>query len=114
MFLAAGIGIVINLFIGFSLQKESHTLNTRAAMLHVFGDVGASAGVIAAGIIILFTGWTIADPVLSIGIAALIGVGPLRILRETAAILMEAAPKGLSTANLATDVKNVGGLHDVN
>src|SRR5260221_8092009 len=66
MFLAAGIGIVINLFIGFSLQKESHTLNTRAAMLHVFGDVGASAAVIVAGIIILFTGWTIVYPVISL------------------------------------------------
>ena len=113
MFLAAGIGIVINLFIGFSLQKESHTLNTRAAMLHVFGDVGASAGVIVAGIIILFTGWTIADPVLSIGIAALIAVGALRILRETADILMEAVPKGLSMANLVRDMKSIGGIQDV-
>ena len=113
MFLAAGIGIVINLFIGFSLQKESHTLNTRAAMLHVFGDVGASAGVIVAGIIILFTGWTIADPVLSIGIAALIAVGALRILRETADILMEAVPKGLSMANLVRDMKSIDGVQDV-
>jgi cobalt-zinc-cadmium efflux system protein len=113
MFLAAGIGIVINLFIGFSLQKESHTLNTRAAMLHVFGDVGASAGVIVAGIIILFTGWTIADPVLSIGIAALIAVGALRILRETADILMEAVPKGLSMPNLVRDMKSIGGIQDV-
>src|SRR5713226_7344973 len=46
MFVAAGIGIVINLIIGFGLLKESNNLNVRAAMLHVFGDVGASAGVI--------------------------------------------------------------------
>src|SRR5713226_870272 len=113
MLLAAGIGIVINLFIGFRLHKESHTLNTRAAMLHVFGAVGASAGVIVAGIIILFTGWTIADPVLSIGIAALIAVGALRILRETADILLEAVPKGLSMPNLVRDMKSIGGIQDV-
>src|SRR5437867_7053387 len=53
MFVAAGIGIVVNLFIGFGLMKEANNLNVRAAMLHVFGDVGASAGVIIAGIIIL-------------------------------------------------------------
>ena len=113
MFLAAGIGVVVNLFIGFSLQKESHTLNTRAAMLHVFGDVGASVGVIVAGIIILFTGWVIADPLLSIGIAALIAVGALRILLETTDILLEAAPKSLSMPNLVRDMKSVNGVQDV-
>ena len=56
MFLAAGVGIVINLIIGFGLFKEADNLNVRAAMLHVFGDVGASVGVIVAGLIILFTG----------------------------------------------------------
>src|SRR6266446_6989557 len=68
---------------------------------------------LAAGIIILFTGWTIADPVLSIGIAALIAVGALRILRETADILMEAVPKGLSMPNLVRDMKSIGGIQDV-
>ena len=53
MFLSAGVGIVINLYIGFGLRKEGDNLNVRAAMLHVFGDVGASVGVIVAGIIIL-------------------------------------------------------------
>src|SRR5437868_14378174 len=56
MFLAAGIGIAVNLFIGFGLHKESDNLNVRAATLHVFGDVGASAAVIVAAIIILLTG----------------------------------------------------------
>jgi len=62
MFLSAGIGIVVNLYIGFGLQKEKDNLNMRAAALHVFGDVGASVAVIVAGLIILFTGWTPADP----------------------------------------------------
>jgi cobalt-zinc-cadmium efflux system protein len=113
MFLAAGIGIIINLFIGFGLLKEANNLNVHAAMLHVFGDVGASAGVIVAGIIILLTGWTIVDPLLSVGIAVLIAVGAWRILRETTDILMEAVPKGLSMPGLVKDMKSIEGVEDV-
>jgi cobalt-zinc-cadmium efflux system protein len=113
MFLAAGIGIIINLFIGFGLLKEANNLNVHAAMLHVFGDVGASASVIVAGIIILLTGWTIVDPLLSVGIAVLIAVGAWRILRETTDILMEAVPRGLSMQNLVKDMRSVEGVQDV-
>src|SRR6266699_4335307 len=75
MFICAGIGIVVNLFIGFGLQRERDNLNVRAAALHVFGDVGASIGVIVAGGVILLTGWYLADPILSVGIAVLIACG---------------------------------------
>ncbi len=96
MFISAAIGIAVNLFIGFGLRKEGDNLNVRAAMLHVFGDVGASVAVIVAGVIILLTGLTIFDPILSIGIAVLVAVGAWRILRETTDILLESAPRGIS------------------
>jgi cobalt-zinc-cadmium efflux system protein len=113
MFLSAGIGIAVNLFIGFGLQKEGHSLNVRAATLHVFGDVIASIGVIVAGVIILLTGWTLADPLLSVGIAALIAVGAWQILRETTDILLEAVPKDVSMAALVDDMKKIKGVQDV-
>lgn len=113
MFLSAGIGIVINLIIGFGLLREGSSLNVRAAMLHVFGDVGASVGVIIAGGIILLTNWTIVDPLLSVAIAVLIAVGAWRILRETTDILLEAVPRGISMANLVRDMKGVKGVKDV-
>ena len=113
MFLAAGIGIVVNLYIGFGLMKEANNLNVLAAMLHVFGDVGASIGVIVAGIIILLTGWTFVDPLLSVGIAVLIAIGAWRILRETTDILLEAVPKGISMPGLVKDMKIVDGVQDV-
>jgi cobalt-zinc-cadmium efflux system protein len=113
MFLAAGIGIIINLIIGFGLFKGAGNLNVRAAILHVFGDVGASAAVIVAGVIILFTGWTFVDPLLSIGIAVLIAIGAWRILRETIDILLEAVPKGLSMPGLVRDMRSVEGIEDV-
>lgn len=113
MFVAAAIGIVVNLYIGLGLRKEGHSLNERAVMLHVSSDVGASAGVIIAGIVILLTGWTIVDPLLSIGIAALIAVGAWRILRETTDILLEAVPRGLSMPDLVSDMRKVEGVQDV-
>ena len=113
MFVSAGIGIAVNLSIGFGLQKEKENLNARAAALHVFGDVGASVGVIVAGLVILFTGWTPADPILSVGIAALIAVGAWRIVRETTSILLEAVPQDINMDALVRDMKRVEGVEDV-
>ena len=113
MFLSAGIGIAVNLYIGFGLRKENDNLNVRAAVLHVFGDVGASVGVIVAGIIILLTHWTLADPLLSVGIAALIAFGAWHILQETIDILLEATPKNIDMSILIDDMKSITGVIDI-
>ena len=113
MFLAAGIGIAVNLYIGFGLQKEGHSLNVRAATLHVFGDVMASVGVIVAGVIILLAGWTVVDPLLSVAIAVLIAVGAWGILRETTDILLESVPRDISLTHLVEDMQRIEGVQDV-
>jgi cobalt-zinc-cadmium efflux system protein len=114
MFGAAFVGIVVNLYIGFGLRAESSdNLNVRAAMLHVFGDVGASVGVIIGGLLIVFTGWDLADPVISIGIAILIAKGAWDILRETVDVLMEATPRGVQVEALVRDLLRVPGVADV-
>ena len=113
MFAAAGVGIAVNLFIGFGLQREKENLNVRAAALHVFGDVGASVAVIVAGIVILLTAWNPIDPILSVGIAALIALGAWRILRETTDILLEAVPKDINLSALVRDMMRVQGVRDV-
>jgi cobalt-zinc-cadmium efflux system protein len=113
MFAAASIGIAVNLYIGFGLRKEKDNLNARAAALHVFGDVGASVGVIIAGLVILLTGWFPIDPILSIGIAALIAVGAWRIMRVTTNILLEAVPQDINMNMLVRDMKSVAGVEDV-
>src|SRR5260370_17476170 len=86
MFISAGIGIVVNLFIGFGLQRECDNLNIRVVALHVFGDVGASIAVIVAGGIILLTNLHSGDPLLSPWISALHALLALCLLRETTAI----------------------------
>jgi cobalt-zinc-cadmium efflux system protein len=116
MFASAAVGIAINLYIGFGLNKEKENLNAKAAALHVFGDVGASIGVIVAGLVILLTGWTPMDPLLSVGIAVLIAIGAWRIIRETTDILLEATPKDVNLSALVNDMKQVpevDNVHDV-
>jgi cobalt-zinc-cadmium efflux system protein len=114
MFAAAAVGIVVNLFIGFSLRGEEKTnLNVRAAMLHVFGDVGASAAVVVAGLVILLTRWYPADPLLSLAIAVLIARGAYDVLRETLGILMEATPTHVNVAELVRDVMRLRDVTDV-
>lgn len=114
MFLSAAVGIAVNLYIGFGLRQEGEdNLNVRAAMLHVFGDVGASIAVIIGGFIILLTGWYPADPVISLVIALLIAWGAWSILRETVDILMESTPRDLNVAQMVRDIVREPGVNDV-
>jgi cobalt-zinc-cadmium efflux system protein len=111
---AALTGIALNLYIAYRLRGESQdNVNVRAALLHVLGDAGASAGVVLAALVIAFTGWSAADPAISLLIALLIAQSAWRVLRETLAILMEAAPAGLDTGQLARDMAGVAGVSDV-
>src|SRR6266704_918222 len=90
--LAALIGLAINAYVVVGLRGDGRNLNLRAALLHVTGDIGASAGVVVAGTVILLTGWLYIDPILSLGIAALIAFGAWRIVRETVNLLLEGTP----------------------
>ena len=117
MFVAAAVGVAVNLFIGFGLRREgTDNVNVRAAMLHVFGDVGASLAVILGGIVIALTGWYPADPIISLAIALLIAWGAVRVLRETIAILMESTPRDVDVTRLLRDlgkIPGVSGVHDL-
>ena len=92
MAVAAG-GLVVNLVALRVLHgAHQHSLNTRGAYLHILGDLLGSVGVLAAGAVILFTGWTPIDPILSIVLSLLILVGGWRLVRESTDILLEAVP----------------------
>jgi cobalt-zinc-cadmium efflux system protein len=113
---AAVLGIAINAFVAFGLRGESRSLNVRAAVLHVIGDIGASAGVVVAGAVILLTGWLYIDPLLSLGIAVLIAFGAWGIVRETVNLLMEGTPREIdltAVANEITTTELVTSMHDL-
>lgn len=95
---------------------HSHDLNARAARLHVLGDFLGSVGAIAAALVMLLTGWYLADPLLSILVSALILRGAWTIFRDATDVLLDAAPATMDTAAIGAavvDVPGVGGLHDL-
>src|SRR3981081_1677212 len=113
---AALVGIAINGFVPFGLRGESHSLNVRAALLHVIGDIGASVGVVVAGVVILLTGWRYIDPLLSVGIAILIAFGAWGIVRETVNLLMEGTPRDINLGAVMQEITNtelVTSSHDL-
>jgi len=88
----AAAGLAVNLVVLFILSRGAHDLNTRGALLHVFGDLLGSVAALIAGAVIYFTGWTPIDALLSLLICALILFSTLRLLREALHVLMEGVP----------------------
>ena len=80
-------------------------VNIRSVFLHMIADAASSVGIIIAAIIILLTGWTILDPLVSIGISALILIWAYGILKESTVILLEMAPGGLNVHIISKDLK---------
>ncbi|MDP2109604.1 MAG: cation diffusion facilitator family transporter [Thiobacillus sp.] len=112
----AVIGLAINLAVAWVLSRGEHTLNSRAALLHVLGDALGSVAAIASGIVIVTTGWTPIDPLLSLLVAALILVSALRLLREVVHVLMEGVPLNLRLDTIGQDLARLDGVlrvHDL-
>jgi cobalt-zinc-cadmium efflux system protein len=117
MLVVASVGLVANIVGVLVLHKTSRdNLNVKAAFFHVVGDLISSVGVIIGGIIISITGWFPIDPILSIMIGLIILKGAYSVVKETAAILLEAVPKHIDLEKLIQEVKAIEGVksfHDV-
>ncbi|MHB1420572.1 MAG: cation diffusion facilitator family transporter [Bacillota bacterium] len=113
LFITASLGIVINLYIGLGMRGGAENVNIKSAMLHVFGDAAASAGVIVAGIVMIFTRWYIIDPLLSILIAVVVAVGAWRIIKETYRVLMEGTPEGIDLVDVVDSIIVIPGILDL-
>jgi cobalt-zinc-cadmium efflux system protein len=99
---------------GLLHERDAHDLNMRSALLHMAGDAMASGGVAVAGAVIATTGgsyWL--DPLVSIGVAALIAVQAVRLVRDAADVLLESTPSGLDMTRLTTAMSGVDGVEDV-
>jgi cobalt-zinc-cadmium efflux system protein len=92
----AAIGIAVNGFTAWLFSRgRKGDVNIRAAYLHMAGDALVSAGVVAAGAAIWWTGWRWLDPLVSIVLAAVIIVQTLDLLRETGEMALAAVPRGI-------------------
>ncbi len=101
MLVIAVVGLVVNLAVALALREhDHHDLNVRSAFLHVLGDALASVGVIAAGGAIALTGWTPADPLVSVLIGLIILLGGGRVLLQSVHILAEGMPEVLLTRGM--------------
>ncbi len=114
MLTVATLGLVVNIIGAVLLHAHSHdNLNVRGAYLHVLGDLLGSVGAIAAGLIVMFTGWLPADPIISVLIALLILVSAWRLVSEAVDVLMESAPAHLDLTQIIDALRSVEGLDDV-
>src|SRR5262249_42226855 len=106
--------VLLNGLISVWLHAEAkHDLNVRSAYLHMLGDALSAVGVVIAGIIVAATGQTIADPLVSLLIGALILWSSWGILTEAVAVLMEAVPQGLDVPKVVQSIRQVPGVLDV-
>ena len=109
----AALGLAINIGVAWLLFRGEQNLNTRAALLHVMGDLLGSVAALIAGVVIVFTGWTPIDPLLSLAIGALILVSSLRLLRQALHGIMEGVPLHLSLEEIGQEMARVPGVISV-
>jgi cobalt-zinc-cadmium efflux system protein len=88
-------------------------LNLHSAFLHVLGDAISSVGVIAAALLIRFTGANWIDPLISILIGVIIIISAWRVLRSSLHILLEGVPEGMSVKDINARLLSIPAVHDV-
>ena len=113
--LAVGVlGLAVNAVAALVLARAgADSLNIRAALGHVLADLLGSVGVIAAGAVVLVTGWEYADPVAALAIGVLVLAGAWRILRESVEILLEETPAGIDAEEVGSALAAADGVVEV-
>lgn len=111
----ASVGFVVNIIAYRWLHGHQDSAAVRSAALHVLGDLLGSVAAMAAALTVWFTGWPYADPLLALVVAAILGRGAWRVLKDATHILLEGVPDGVDLEEIAstlTDrVPGVNGVH---
>ena len=116
VFIVAAAGLAINLGVAWLLSRDQASMNTRAALINVMGDLLGSIAALAAGAIIYLTGWMQIDPLLSVLVSLLILKTTVAILRESYHSLMEGVPHAIDYLKVGEDLAKVPGVlavHDL-
>ncbi len=110
----AGIGFVINLGTALLFMRDQHKdLNARGAYLHMMADAGVSIGVVISGAIIMVSGWSIIDPLVSIVIVAVILLGTWGLLKDSVGLAMDAAPGSVDVSKVREALLALPGVRAV-
>lgn len=107
------LGLLVNIAVALVLSRGERTLNTRAALLHVIGDMLGSVAALGAGTVIYFTGWTPIDPILSLFICLLILASSFKLLRDAVHVIMEGVPPDVDLHEVGHAMAGIEGVHSV-
>ncbi|OWF65636.1 cation transporter [Polynucleobacter hirudinilacicola] len=112
----ASIGLLMNIVVAWVLSRDKKSVNTRAALVHVMGDLLGSIAALIAGIVIQLTGWMPIDAILSILVSLLILKSTISILGESYHFLMEGVPLHIDYLQVGKDLRGIPGVlavHDL-
>ncbi len=114
MLVVAVLGLVVNAVSAWLLHGSAHhSMNIRAAYLHVLGDLLGSVAAIMAAVLVRWQGWLIADPIASIAMTGLIVLGAWRLVKEAVDVLLEATPAHIELESLRRAMAAVPGVREV-
>lgn len=113
VFVVAVIGLAVNLVVAWLLSHDKESVNTRAALVHVLGDLLGSVAAIIAGAVIYLTGWLPIDPLLSLAVSLLILKSTVSVLRESYHFLMEGVPHHIDYLQVGSDLSAIAGVLSV-
>jgi cobalt-zinc-cadmium efflux system protein len=114
VFYIATVGLLANLWMMKILHpSQHHSLNVRAAYLHVLGDLLGSIGVIISGIVLWTTHWNLIDPLITIVFTLTILRSSGKVIRQTIGILMESTPEEVDHVEVLEALKKVPGVEEV-
>ena len=114
MLIVATVGLIVNIAAAIILySSHHHNLNLRGAFVHVMSDALGSVGAIIAGIVMLTTGWYLADPLISILIGVLILFSSWSLVKDSLSVLMQTVPKGIQLEDVRRTIEAVDGVSAV-
>lgn len=109
----ATLGLIVNLLVAFLLHRDQSSMNSRAAFIHVLGDLLGSVAAIIAGVVISATGWMPIDPILSIFVSLLIIRSTWALLKESSWHLMNGVPHGIDYNDVGASLRGLSGIASV-
>jgi cobalt-zinc-cadmium efflux system protein len=112
--IVAGIGILVNGFTALLFARGRHDdINVRGAFLHMVADAALSAAVVAAGAVVIWTGWLWLDPVTSLVIVAVIVAGTWGLLRDSVTMALDRVPPGIAPDRVEAALAKLPGVDHV-
>jgi len=110
----AAVGIVLNGISAWMLHAGSHgDLNRRSAYIHMLSDAAVSGGVLLSGLLIVFTGWSLLDPIMSLVIVAVILISTWRLLRDSLTLSLDGVPASVNSSAVMSYLADQRGVTDV-